>query len=437
MTTVAERLSRLFDHLGIERAHLGSATIGDLAALIATRPGCVSSVALVNPTRLKPDNVASFADRLVMFTGDQGPAADAIAAAMPSLPEVECHVAQHCDTAPWVDYAADQAGWMLGPLLDFLARHEAARPATVLSRADEGVVAGISFAIKGEGPALVLFPASLAPSQWAPITDQLAEHFSVVTLGGSHLGYLAFLEDRGQEPSYRRVLSTLLTEAGAGSTDCLLEVGCGSGVNLRWLATQSFCAKPLTGLDLNAYFLHEAEAIAQQEGVADRILWSKGDAESIPYEDCSFDVVLTFTVLEECDADRALAEIFRVLKPGGRAAVVVRAIDIPVYWHLPAEPDIVSKAKVPNEMISAQGCGDASLRERLSRVGYEHVQYWPGYYGTANPASPHWAVYRSIIAPQSLAAEDMPKWQAAHEEAARSGTGYFAQPIHCAVGTRP
>lgn len=436
-TAVSERLTQLFDHLGIERAHVASAPIGDLAALISVRPDSVASVTLVNPPRLTADALAPFASRLMMFTGDQGPAAESITVAMRSLKGVELHVAENYDTAIWADYAADHAERIVPEWLDFLARQEAEHPATALSTTPGGVVAGISYTVKGEGPALVLFPASLAPSQWAPITDQLAQRFAVITLGGPHLGYLAVLEDRGQDPSYRRMLRSLLTEMNARPTDTLLEVGCGSGVILRWLAKDKFCTKPLTGMDLNAYFLREAESIAQSDGVADRLELRQGNAEAIPFEENSFDVVLTSTVLEECDADKALAEMFRVLKSGGRIAAVVRAVDIPVFWHLPIDPAIASKVKVPNVMISANGCGDASLPERLGKVGYVNVQYWPSFCGTANALSPHWALYRSIVAPPNLSSEDLPKWQAAHEEAARTGAAYFAQPIHCAVGTKP
>jgi SAM-dependent methyltransferase len=435
--TVSERLTELFDHLGIERAHVGSAPIGDLVALLSARPDSVASVALVNPTRLTAGAVRPFADRLIMFTGDQGVAADSIAAAMPSLESVELHVAENYDTAIWADYAADHADRILAPWLDFLARQEAKRPATTLSTTQRGVVAGISYSVKGEGPTLVLFPASLAPSQWAPVADQLAEHFAVITLGGPHLGYLAVLEDRGQDPSYRRVLRSLLAEAGAGPTDTLLEIGCGSGVILRWLATENLSSKPLTGMDLNAYFLREAETISEMKGVGHLIRWLHGDAEAIPLEDCSYDLILTYTVLEECEANKALSEILRVLKPGGRVAVVVRAVDIPVFWHLPTDSAILSKVNVPNVMVSANGCGDASLPERLREVGYANVQYWPSFYGTANPQSPHWGVYQKIVAPPNLSSEELPKWQAAHQEAAKTGTGYFAQPIHCAVGTKP
>ena len=355
---------------------------------------------------------------------------------MQSIGNVELHVAENYDTAIWADYAADHAQSILPKLVDFLSRQNAERPATVLSESQSGAVAGITCTAKGKGPALVLFPASLAPSQWDPIADLLAEHFTVITLGGPHLGYLAVLEDRGQDPSYRRVLRTLVTEVNASPNDALLEVGCGTGVILRWLATEGVFAEPVTGIDLNPCFLREAEAMAKQAGVAEEIDFRHGNAEEMPFQENTFDVVLTYTVLEECDADKVLAEIHRVLKPGGRVAAVVRAVDIPIYWHLPVDPTIASKVKVPDVLISANGCGDATLPERLKSVGYVDVQYWPAFYGTSNAMSPHWAVYKSIVAPPNLSSEDLPEWEAAHEEAASTGASYFAQPIHCAVGTK-
>ena len=151
---VSERLLQLFMHLGIERAHIASAPIGDLAALASARPESIASVALVNPTRLTAGALAPFADRLIMFTGDQGPAAESITAAMQSLQGVKLHVAENYDTAIWADYAADHADSILPRLLDFLARQNAERPATELSEVEDDVVAGISFAAKGKGPAL-------------------------------------------------------------------------------------------------------------------------------------------------------------------------------------------------------------------------------------------------------------------------------------------
>ena len=54
--------------------------------------------------------------------------------------------------------------------------------------------------------------------------------------------------------------------------------------------------------------------------------------------------MFSVTVLEECDADKAIAEIVRVTRPGGRVGIVVRAIDLPQWWHLDL-PDAI-RAKV-------------------------------------------------------------------------------------------
>ena len=53
------------------------------------------------------------------------------------------------------------------------------------------------------------------------------------------------------------------------------------------------------------------------------------DATKIPFPDNFFDAVYSVTVLEECDANQALNEIYRVVKPGGAVGTVVRAIDMP------------------------------------------------------------------------------------------------------------
>ena len=115
----------------------------------------------------------------------------------------------------------------------------------------------------------------------------------------------------------------------------MLEVGCGSGVLDRWLARRASGAHRITAVDINPYLLQEAGALARQEGLGDAIEFRDGNAESLPFADDSFDVTMSVTVIEEVDADRMLAEMVRVTKPGGRVAVVARAIDMPFFRHLP------------------------------------------------------------------------------------------------------
>ena len=54
-----------------------------------------------------------------------------------------------------------------------------------------------------------------------------------------------------------------------------------------------------------------------------------------------------------------LSELVRVAKPGGRVAVLVRAIDIPLVVNVPLRPELKTKAQIPRGFIGAQRCADA------------------------------------------------------------------------------
>ena len=56
----------------------------------------------------------------------------------------------------------------------------------------------------------MLLPFFLAPSQWAPAMPELAKRFTVITLGGPHLGGVAALEDRAKAPTYQAMFRTLI-----------------------------------------------------------------------------------------------------------------------------------------------------------------------------------------------------------------------------------
>jgi SAM-dependent methyltransferase len=103
------------------------------------------------------------------------------------------------------------------------------------------------------------------------------------------------------------------------------------------------------------------------------IEFREGNAQSMPLADDSFDVAVSVTVIEEVDADRMLAEMVRVTKPGGRVAVVARAIDMPFFRHLPLSPDLKVKVESTGGGVAAQGCADASLYKRMRQAGLTQV----------------------------------------------------------------
>ena len=121
--------------------------------------------------------------------------------------------------------------------------------------------------------------------------------------------------------------------------EAILEVGCGSGVILRRLARQTAGANRIVGVDISPYLLREASALARGEGLEASIAFREGNAEALPFPDNSFDITMACTVLEEGDADRMLAEMVRVTRPGGRVAVIVRTIDMPWWVNAPLRPE--------------------------------------------------------------------------------------------------
>ena len=92
-----------------------------------------------------------------------------------------------------------------------------------------------------------------------------------------------------------------------------LDVGCGGGILCEEIARLGFA---VTGIDPSAHSLQIAAGHAQAGSL--RINYKKGTGEAIPYPDNSWDIVFCCDVLEHVrDVPKVIAEISRVLKPGG------------------------------------------------------------------------------------------------------------------------
>jgi hypothetical protein len=90
-------------------------------------------------------------------------------------------------------------------------------------------------------------------------------------------------------------------------------------------------------------------------------------------------VALSSTVFEEGDADRMLAEIVRVTRPGERIGMVVRAVDMPLWVNLPLDPALKAKVDDPNVIggVAPKGVADASLYRRLTALGLTGLKCFP------------------------------------------------------------
>jgi len=102
----------------------------------------------------------------------------------------------------------------------------------------------------------------------------------------------------------------------AGET--VLDIGCGAGMDLLLAARRVGANGRAIGVDMTHAMAEKARASARAAGLAD-IDIRVGDALDLPVDDASIDVVISNGVLNLTpDKEKAYAEVFRVLKPGGR-----------------------------------------------------------------------------------------------------------------------
>ena len=433
--SVADRLLQVLDHLGIERAHFAASMLADVMGFARAHPERIASLTLVCPPRLDPISLRTLGARLVVIAGDQGRPAAMVRDAVASLPEATVVWLPGYFSPPWADVVADCSADVETALLNVVSRDDPRKDRGV-SGDSQGTVAGITHHSQGEGPPLVLLPLGLASSQWDPLLSRLSIQCRTVTLSGPALGFLAMLESRGHAAGYRGVVQRVMDAVHLRPGEIVLEVGCGSGVLDRWLAQYMSAANRIIGVDVNRYLLREAKALAMQEGLADVIAFQEGDAEALPFPDNHVDVALSFTVLEEGNADRMLAELVRVAKPGGRVGVMVRAIDIPLVVNLPLRPELKTKAQIPRGFVGVQGCADASLYRRFHQAGLTHVQMFPQFAALEQPHTPQAQFAHGAIL-GALTVEETQEWHAGVAQAVADGTYFIAQPFHCAVGTKP
>jgi len=106
------------------------------------------------------------------------------------------------------------------------------------------------------------------------------------------------------------------TAAATSTAPQLVEIGCGGGI-----VSEALCAMGyrVHGIDLSAGSIAVAQAHAAQSGIpSEQLRYSVGNAYKLPLQDAWADAVVMSDVLEHLDdLPKALAEVHRVLKPGG------------------------------------------------------------------------------------------------------------------------
>ena len=180
------------------------------------------------------------------------------------------------------------------------------------------------------------------------------------------------------------LLDPLLLSPGCGGDRAILDAGCGTGGNLEWLARYAGNGR-VVGIDLVSTALEFCRKRSHER-------LAQASATDLPFADESFDLVTSFDVLVQIPDrgadERAISEMFRVLKPGGIAFARGAAYE----WM---------KSGHDRALGTARRYGLDELREKLNRAGFEVLR---GTYANSL-LLPFAAIRRLLLKPLGLADE--------------------------------
>lgn len=163
----------------------------------------------------------------------------------------------------------------------------------------------------------------------------------------------------------------LVDTAGAKPGDRVLDVGCGTGAAARYAAERVAPGGTVAAIDLNAGMIAHARTLCPP-GEVD---WREGDVMALPFNDGAFDIVVGNQLLQFLkDKAGALAEMKRVLTPGGRLV-------LNVYCRIELCPGHCAVARAleahdvdPSGILNPYSFGDAvALGDVIQEAGFRDV----------------------------------------------------------------
>lgn len=130
------------------------------------------------------------------------------------------------------------------------------------------------------------------------------------------------------DPIFRRRAQYILTRLQGKEEMHILDLGCGRGFYSK-AASLLYPKASITAFDRNKAYLNQAQETVGNENVT----FIEGDATSLPFADNQFDRVICSELLEHVPNDTVvMAEIKRVLKPGGSVLISVPHTNYPIAW---------------------------------------------------------------------------------------------------------
>ncbi len=146
----------------------------------------------------------------------------------------------------------------------------------------------------------------------------------------------------------------------------ILDVGCGVGGSTRRLSHETGCK--VTGVDLSDEYIDAANRLTELLNMQDNVKFTAASALELPFDDNSFDG--TWSIQMNMNVEDKLGwlkELYRVLKPGGRAVLyeVFENKNAPIYFPVPWAQDSSMSFLISSD----------SYRQIISTVGFK-IEVW-------------------------------------------------------------
>jgi ubiquinone/menaquinone biosynthesis C-methylase UbiE len=233
----------------------------------------------------------------------------------------------------------------------------------------------------------------------------------------------------------RRLVRAALAAAPG---DRVLDVGCGPGFYCAELAEEVGLDGSIVGLDASTQMLSLAERRCEDY---ENVALHQADATTLPVADASFDAAVCVQVLEYvADVAAVLAELYRVLRPGGR--VVVWDVDWATVSWQSLEPARMKRVLRGWEHHLTHPSLPRTLAPALRTAGFEQVEmhahsfasaeFDPETYGVALIP----VVKSFIVGHGEVAEQEADAWAAEQHELGARGEYFFACSQFCFGATR-
>lgn len=152
------------------------------------------------------------------------------------------------------------------------------------------------------------------------MVQQDPTHFTTVDHTGDPNFFLHFLDEANKIPGIIPIKQALIEALRLHPAAHVLDIGCGTGADALELAAHVGAAGHVTGVDFSEILIGEAIRRAAGRGLP--VSFEVGDAQALRFPDGTFDAVRTERMLMHLsDPEKALREMARVLRPGGRMSV--------------------------------------------------------------------------------------------------------------------